>query len=343
MKEALLPSSTSAGSGLEDGTSCSSDSEASYDKAELQHVERSPWVVTGEYALAALLAITFMYTLAFSHTSHTQFSAGNQHTKHWWKARHDVPGWAEQHQQYVEEAIAASQSSALQLDFYGDAVVEAWRGTQHGEPHSRCQDAPDIFDAHFGRDFESHVWGVAGDAAQHLMWRLRNGEGLASEGPQLAVLMVGSTDLTYASFKDDEHIRNVANTTANRVHAVAEYLSGLRPRSHVLLVGLLPRGDLTLSSDQHLAQPSKFTPAIASINSDLQQLAASRQDMHFVDCGQEFTYEGETGRIHAALMPDGVNLNAAGMEQLASCLDPIIHDVAKQLDAFGEAHKHLKQ
>ena len=51
---------------------------------------------------------------------------------------------------------------ALQLDFYGDAVVEAWRGTQHGEPHSRCQDAPDIFDAHFGREFESHAWGVAG-------------------------------------------------------------------------------------------------------------------------------------------------------------------------------------
>jgi len=57
--------------------------------------------------------------------------------------------------------------------------------------------------------------------------------------------------------QDDEHIHNVANTTANRIHAVAEYLSDWRPRSQVLLVGLLPRGDLTLSSDQHLAQPSK--------------------------------------------------------------------------------------
>ncbi len=47
--------------------------------------------------------------------------------------------------------------------------------------------------------------------------------------------------------------------------------------------------------------------------------------MHFMSCGQDFTYEGKTGRIHAALMPDGVNLNAAGMEQLASCLNPIIH------------------
>ncbi len=51
---------------------------------------------------------------------------------------------------------------ALQLDFYGDAIVEAWRGTQHGEPHARCQDAPDIFDAHFGKEFDSHAWGVAG-------------------------------------------------------------------------------------------------------------------------------------------------------------------------------------
>ncbi len=60
-------------------------------------------------------------------------------------------------------AAACLFLQALQLDFYGDAVVEAWRGTQHGEPHSRCQDAPDIFNAHFGREFESHAWGVAGD------------------------------------------------------------------------------------------------------------------------------------------------------------------------------------
>ena len=71
--------------------------------------------------------------------------------------------------------------------------------------------------------------------------------------------------------------------------------------------------------------PCRFTPAITIINKDLRHFAASREDMHFVSCGQDFTYEGETGRIHAALMPDGVNLNSAGLEQLASCLDPLIH------------------
>ena len=33
------------------------------------------------------------------------------------------------------------------------------------------------------------------------MWRLRHGEGLVSAGPQLAVIMIGSNDLTYASLE----------------------------------------------------------------------------------------------------------------------------------------------
>lgn len=68
-------------------------------------------MTAGEYALAALLAIVFVYTLAFSHTNHTPFSSSSQHSKHWWKARFDVSGWLEQHQQYVEEAVLASESS----------------------------------------------------------------------------------------------------------------------------------------------------------------------------------------------------------------------------------------
>lgn len=331
MRDALLRSCSSAGSGFSDGPS-TSDSESPHQKAEAQQAERSAWIVTGEYALAALLGMVLVYTLALSHMYNTPFSASNTHSKHWWKARLDVTGWIEQHQQYVEEAVAASDSPAVQLDFYGDAAVEAWRGTQHGEAHVRCQDGPEIFLNHFGRDFESHAWGLADDGVQHLMWRLRHGEGIASDGPQIAVIMTGSADLTYASFKDDQHIHSVANSTASRIHAVAEYLTDLRPGSQVVLVGLLPRGDLTLSSDQHLAQPSKFTPAIQSINTDLQQFADSRDELHFVDCGQGFTYDGDSGRIHAALMPDGVNLNRAGMEQLASCLDPITHDIAKKLD-----------
>ena len=60
--------------------------------------------------MAAVLAMIFVYTLAFSHTNHAPFSSSSQHSKHWWKARSNVSGWMEQHQQYVNEAVLASHS-----------------------------------------------------------------------------------------------------------------------------------------------------------------------------------------------------------------------------------------
>lgn len=33
------------------------------------------------------------------------------------------------------------------------------------------------------------------------MWRLKKGEGLQSLGPHLSVVMIGNSDLTYASFQ----------------------------------------------------------------------------------------------------------------------------------------------
>ena len=49
-----------------------------------------------------------------------------------------------------------------QLAFYGDALVETWRGTQHGAECPRCKDAASVFDAHFGHDYNRHSWGIAG-------------------------------------------------------------------------------------------------------------------------------------------------------------------------------------
>lgn len=57
---------------------------------------------------------------------------------------------------------------------------------------------------------------------------------------------------------DDIHLQTVADSTVTKIHAAAQYLLDLRPQSQVLLVGLLPRGDLTLPPEQHLAQPSKY-------------------------------------------------------------------------------------
>lgn len=56
----------------------------------------------------------------------------------------------------------------LQLNFYGDATVEAWRGTQHGDICPGCAGAAEAFQAHFGQKFNSHAWGLAGGQSLHV-------------------------------------------------------------------------------------------------------------------------------------------------------------------------------
>lgn len=57
--------------------------------------------------------------------------------------------------------------------------------------------------------------------------------------------------------QDDSGIGAAVNNTAGKTRAIADYLLSLQPQSQVLLVGLLPRGDPTLTPDQQLEQPSK--------------------------------------------------------------------------------------
>lgn len=52
-----------------------------------------------------------------------------------------------------------------QLAFYGDAIVESWRGTQHGADCPKCAEAAAVFDTHFGQQYSSHAWGVAGECS----------------------------------------------------------------------------------------------------------------------------------------------------------------------------------
>ena len=62
---------------------------------------------------------------------------------------------------------------------------------------------------------------------------------------------------SFSLVQDDTRLETVANSTTTQIYAVAQYLLDLRPQSQVLLVGLLPRGDLILPPELHLAQPSK--------------------------------------------------------------------------------------
>ena len=86
------------------------------------------------------------------------------------------------------------------MDFYGDAMVEAWRGTQHGEPHSRCLDAPDIFDAHFGKEFANGLAGSAASLVPASVPRPVAKLGVVGIGSLIALWLFGKVSLTSHTF-----------------------------------------------------------------------------------------------------------------------------------------------
>jgi hypothetical protein len=64
---------------------------------------------------------------------------------------------------------------ALQLVFYGDSIVESWRGTAHGAGCGRCRGIPEVWDRHFGIPYRAAAFGIATDQTAHLLWRVLRG------------------------------------------------------------------------------------------------------------------------------------------------------------------------
>ncbi len=60
-----------------------------------------------------------------------------------------------------------------------------------------------------------------------------------------------------AGEQGEEHILPAANGTAKRLEHIADFLLSTAPESHIVLVGLLPRGDHTLDIEEALRLPSR--------------------------------------------------------------------------------------
>ena len=49
----------------------------------------------------------------------------------------------------------------LDLVFYGDSIIESWRGTSLGTLFARCAGSPDVFEKYFSSKYTTKVLGVA--------------------------------------------------------------------------------------------------------------------------------------------------------------------------------------
>ncbi|MBN3300489.1 PA1B2 acetylhydrolase, partial [Amia calva] len=75
-------------------------------------------------------------------------------------------------------------------------------------------------------------FGIGGDATQHVLWRLSNGE-LDHINPRVVVLWVGTNNHG-----------DTPDQIAGGICAIVHLITNKLPRAHVLILGLLPRGKL---------------------------------------------------------------------------------------------------
>merc|ERR1719378_1237338 len=123
-------------------------------------------------------------------------------------------------------------------------------------------------------------FGIGGDTVQNVLWRLQNGE-LEHVNPKVFVVLVGTNNHNNSA---DEVVEGIEN--------LAWHISGSKPNSKIVIMGLLPRGQ----------KPNKLRDKNFEINNCLKDVILSIPNTYFLDADPGFV--GADGLIKASDMPD---------------------------------------
>lgn len=187
--------------------------------------------------------------------------------------------------------LAARVGTAPDIVMIGDSITHFWAA----EPRAHQLNGPEAWAATFGARRVLNL-GFGWDRTQNVLWRLEHSE-FDVLRPKLVVLNIGTNN-----FSTTPNARaNTPAEVAAGIHAIRERLRELSPGTHVLVMGVLPRG--------HAATDGWRAP-IAALNAILARNLAGDPGTTFLDIGARFL--DEQGRMAPSLMPDGTHPSEEG-------------------------------
>ena len=195
--------------------------------------------------------------------------------------------WMGRHEGFVAEA----KQGGIDVLFMGDSITDGWRNRGKA-----------VWDREYA-PFKAANFGIGGDRTQHVLWRLRNGEGEGYQ-PKAIVLMIGTNN---TGRERDGTVRNTTPEIVEGVTAVVQELRGRFPEAKVLFLAIFPRGE---KDDPRRAQ-------IADINKQLAKLHDGNY-VHYLDIGSAFL-EAD-GTLPKEVMPDLLHPNEKGYEIWADAI-----------------------
>lgn len=145
-------------------------------------------------------------------------------------------------------------------------------------------------------------FGVSAVTTSQVLWQLQMGH-VAAMAPEAVVLMVGTNNLGQGQSPGE---------TAAGITAIVTQIEAQLPRTRIVLLGLLPRG-------QSPADP--YRPLIAEVNRLIAPLADGRR-VQYLDMGPAFLQPD--GKIAPEVMADYLHPTPYGYELYAAALRPLL-------------------
>ena len=204
----------------------------------------------------------------------------------------DVPTWRPRVDQ-IETELSNADLPHVKILFLGDSIVERWD--------------PEIFERHFGA-MGTLKLGVGRDTTRGLLWRLPRMQLGAALQPNLVVLLIGAND-TFPGAN--------AEAVAIGIGEIVRTIRNLSPTSHILLLGLLPRG----------AAPDDLWRQVGTQINVLISACADDKMIFYADPGRVLSPAGSG--VSKSVEEDYLHPTPLGYGMLSDALDAEIKQVLK--------------
>jgi lysophospholipase L1-like esterase len=187
--------------------------------------------------------------------------------------------------------LAAGANTDPEIVLIGDSITHFWAG----EPLNNHQNGPRAWAETFGARRVLNL-GFGWDRTQNVLWRIDHGE-FDGLHPKLVILIIGTNN-----FSTTLNARaNTPTEAAEGIFAICDRLHAKSPATHILVMGVLPRGH----------RPDEgFRAPIAALNALLAHKLVGRANTTFLDIGTRFL--ASDGSRPAELMPDGTHPSEKG-------------------------------
>jgi len=213
------------------------------------------------------------------------------------KPRDGHKTWTQAHLENKEDA-ANIRSNLLDVAFFGDSIMEGWKGTSFGQAMNSKKGNLDIFESMFdstkGGDFDGLILAIAGDKSPNLLWRIQNGELPESLNAKVFWILIGTNDLLVKGHCS-------AKVVTIGVKRVVREVLTLRPNATIVINQILPRAPGTHDGKLYGDDETRnITNAINKVNDELEVFCNQYDKLECFDASGIFLKRNK-------ILGDGIN------------------------------------